>query len=259
MNKPAITIRGLTARYETHTVLRNVDLTVEKGRIVCIVGESGSGKTSLIRAVTGFERLQVTEGTIEIEGKDVTHVSATEKRKLLGRTLGYIPQNPAGSYNPIRQYEPQIREMLASHNMKFDRREVEEAFARMGLENPAKLLKSRPYEFSGGMNQRAAIAAAMLLEPSILLCDEPTSALDVTTANLVTNEFMELNRERSTTILMVTHNLGLANIIADSIAIMHEGQIVEFGSTEQIIRNPQDTYTKRLIGDVLKITDSTPQ
>ena len=289
MNKPVLKIKRLTAAYDEYTVLRGIDLTLEKGQIVCIVGESGSGKTSLIRAVTGYEGLHIADGTIEVEGDDVTHISARERRNLLGRTIGYIPQNPAGSYNPIRQYEPQIGEMLASHTIsyrkfrkelpiegrfiarifeypvretkwsgsdikEYSRWDVEHAFERMGLENADRLLKSRPYELSGGMNQRIAIAAAMLLEPSVLLCDEPTSALDVATANLVTNEFLGVCRERGTSILMVTHNIALASIIADKIAIMHEGEIVECGDAEQIIRNPQNEYTKRLLGDVPRLT-----
>ncbi len=235
-------------------VLRDVSLTVEEGQIVCIVGESGSGKTTLIRAITGWEGLNIREGKIYVRENEISHLSFRDRRKLLGRTVGYIPQNPVGSFNPIRKYEPQIREMLASHGIGYDRSHVEEAFARMGLESPGSLLRSRPYELSGGMNQRAAIAAVMLLEPTILLCDEPTSALDVMTANVVKDEFIRLNKERGTTVLMVTHNLGLANIIADSIAIMSDGRIVESGKTMEVMRNPKDDYTKKLIGDVLRIS-----
>ena len=254
MNKYALRITDLTAGHgEDTAVLQGISLSLEKGQILCIVGESGSGKTSVIRTITGWEGLYVREGSIEVWENEISRLSFKERRKLLGRTIGYIPQNPAGSFNPIRKYEPQIREMLASHDIRYVRSDVEKAFARMGLDSPGSLLGSRPYELSGGMNQRVAIAAVMLLEPSILLCDEPTSALDVMTANLVKDEFIRLNKERGTSILMVTHNLGLANIMADSVAIMKRGRIVESGNTEKVMCNPADDYTKRLIGDIFSL------
>ena len=238
MNKHALRITDLTAGYgEDTAVLQGISLSLEKGQILCIVGESGSGKTSVIRAITGWEDLQVREGSIEVWENEISRLSFKERRKLLGRTIGYIPQNPAGSFNPIRKYEPQIREMLASHDTRYVRGEVEKAFARMGLDSPGSLLGSRPYELSGGMNQRVAIAAV----------------LDVMTANLVKDEFIRLNKERGTSILMVTHNLGLANIMADSIAIMKRGRIVESGDTEKVMCNPTDDYTKRLIGDIFSL------
>ena len=125
----------------------------------------------------------------------------------------------------------------------------------LGLNDTQGILKSRPYEMSGGMNQRIAIAAAMLMDPELLLCDEITSALDVTTAIAVTDELLRLKNEKGTTIILVTHNLGIAANIADKIAIMSKGEVIEFGSAEQVLHDPQREYTRNLLRDVPKLME----
>ena len=253
MDNSILQIKELSASYDEEQVLKGSSLDVPGGRIVCIVGESGSGKSTLLKAITGFKSLSICSGSVVLEGEDITAKSPAAKRKLLGETIGVIPQNPAGSFNPIRCYEPQLKETLKSHGIEYKKENVISSFTKMGLKNADAILNMRPYELSGGMNQRVAVAAAMILEPKLLLCDEPTSALDVNTQDMVIEEFLRINKELGTTIVMVTHNLGLARKIADMIAIMYKGRIIEQGSPEEIINSPKEDYTKKLIEDVPKI------
>ena len=166
-----------------------------------------------------------------------------------------IQQNPAGAFNPIRTFDKQFRETLKSHDISFDNEKLNQLFVTLGLKDTQGILKSRPYEMSGGMNQRIAIAAAMLMDPELLLCDEITSALDVTTAIAVTDELLRLKNEKGTTIILVTHNLGIAANIADKIAIMSKGEVIEFGSAEQVLHDPQREYTRNLLRDVPKLME----
>jgi ABC-type glutathione transport system ATPase component len=253
MDNSILQVKELSASYEDEQVLLGSSLDVPAGKIVCIVGESGSGKSTIIKAITGYKGLSICGGQVFLGGEEITDKSPAAKRKLLGETIGVIPQNPAGSFNPIRCYEPQLKETLKSHGIEYRKENVISSFTKMGLKNAEGILGMRPYELSGGMNQRVAVAAAMLLEPKLLLCDEPTSALDVNTQDMVIEEFVRINKECGTTIVMVTHNLGLARKIADKIAIMYKGRIIEQGDVDEIIGNPRQEYTRRLIEDVPKI------
>ncbi|MCR5157128.1 MAG: ABC transporter ATP-binding protein [Butyrivibrio sp.] len=253
MMEDILQIKELSASYEEQQILEDVCLKVPEGKIFCIVGESGSGKSTLIKAITGYPGLIVESGTVILDGEDITKLPLSARRKLLGRSIGVIPQNPAGSFNPIKNYAPQIRETFISHGIEFKRLEIADSFTRMGLKNAEEILNKKPYELSGGMNQRVAIASAMLLRPKILLCDEPTSALDVNTQDLVIGEFVKINRSLGTTIVMVTHNLGLARRIADGIGIMYKGRIIEQGDCEEIMTSPNEEYTGRLIAAVPRI------
>ena len=253
MENRILEIRDLTASYEDTKALCGVTLDVPRGKILCIVGESGSGKSTVIKAITGFPGLALEGGQVILDGEEISSMHYAQKRRLLGETIGVIPQNPAGSFNPIRVYEPQFKETMKSHGIVYRKDLVTQSFAKMGLKDAETIPGMRPYELSGGMNQRVAVAAAMLLEPKLLLCDEPTSALDVNTQDLVIDEFLRINREHDTTIVMVTHNLGLARKIADGIAIMHHGKIIEQGTADAIIHAPREAYTKRLIQDVPRL------
>ncbi len=253
MEQSILKIKELSVSYADQQVLKTVDLEVTQGGIVCIVGESGSGKSTLLKAITGYRGLSIDAGEIILAGESISTRQAKKNRRILGETIGVIPQNPAGSFNPIRRYEPQIKETLRSHRIPYQKESVIDAFAKTGLKDAEGILGRRPYELSGGMNQRVAVAAAMLLQPKLLLCDEPTSALDVNTQDLVMEEFIRINREMGTTIVMVTHNLGLAGKVADKIAIMYQGRIIEEAEADEIIRSPREAYTRRLIEDVPKL------
>lgn len=239
-------IKELKASYEETVVLKGVNLEVREKEVLCIVGESGSGKSTLIKAICGDNSLKISEGKILFRGENIS-------KKLLGSTIGLIQQNPEGAFNPLRRLKGQFSETLKSHGRKLDIEKLEGIFATLGLRDAEKLLKSRPYELSGGMNQRIAIAASFILEPELLLCDEITSALDVTTAIAVTDELLRLKNQMNTTIVLVTHNLGIAANIADRIAIMYKGEMVECGETKEILEEPKHEYTKRLLSDVPKL------
>ena len=231
-------INNLSAGYGDESVINDISFEVEAGKRVCIVGESGSGKSTLLKAIHGFGGVAKTGGSIETP-KDIL--------------LGIVPQNPGGSFNPIRTYKAQIMEALKSNNIDFKIDEVEKTLQILGLNDAKRALASRPYELSGGMNQRMAIATTMLLEPGILLCDEVTSALDVKTAGMVVEQLLEINKLKSTTILMVTHHLGIASKMADYIGIMKSGRMIEYGPAKEILENPQNEYTKNLLKAVPRL------
>ena len=231
-------VNNLSAGYGDECVINDISFDVETGKKVCIVGESGSGKSTLLKAIHGFGGMAVTNGSIEI-AKDIMP--------------GVIPQSPGGAFNPIRTYKVQISEALKSNNIGFKIEEVEKTLQALGLNDARRALMSRPYELSGGMNQRMAIATTMLLEPGILLCDEVTSALDVKIAKMVVEQLLEINKLRGTTILMVTHHLGIASKMADYIGIMKSGRMLEYGPAKEILDNPQNEYTKNLLKAVPKL------
>ena len=231
-------IDNLSASYGDENIIEEVSFEVKAGEIVCIVGESGSGKSTLLKAIHGFDRVVITGGEITL-GKETS--------------LGLIPQNPGGSFNPIRKYRAQIDEALKSNKLKKSEDEIAEALRVIGLSDVKRALDSRPYELSGGMNQRMAIATTMLLDRNLLLCDEVTSALDVKTAKMVVEQLLEINRQKNVAILMVTHHLGIAAKMADHIGIMKNGRMTEYGEAAAVLENPQCEYTKQLLRDVPRL------
>lgn len=253
MQEKILEIKDLQIAYDEEIAVKGASLFVERGEVLCIVGESGSGKSTVIRAITGNKLVKTCSGQILFEGKDLIPLKNSERQKLLGTRIGLIQQNPAGAFNPIRKFDKQFRETLKSHNLPFEHEKLCELFATLGLKDTKGILKSRPYEMSGGMNQRIAIAAVMLMDPELLLCDEITSALDVTTAISVTDELLRLKNEHGTTIILVTHNLGIAANIADRIAIMSGGEVIEFDTADRVLHDPQQEYTKNLLHDVPKL------
>ena len=253
MQDRMLEIKDLQIAYDEEIAVKGASLFVKKGEVLCIVGESGSGKSTVIRAITGNQLVKICGGEILFEGEDLVRMKRAERQKLLGTRIGLIQQNPEGAFNPIRKFDIQFIETLKSHTLPFIKEKLDQLFVALDLKNTTGILKSRPYEMSGGMNQRIAIAAAMLMNPELLLCDEITSALDVTTAISVTDELLRLKKERGTTIIMVTHNLGIAANIADRIAIMSQGDVIEFDTAERVLHDPQQEYTKNLLHDVPKL------
>ena len=253
MSDALLTIESLAASYGDDNIISDVSFSVAPGEIVCIVGESGSGKSTLIKAIHGMSGVGVTEGRIVFDGTEITALDQAGRKKLMGTGIGLIPQDPAVSFNPIRKYDVQMKEGLTSHGMPYDEDLIAEKLRLIGLEDGKGVLRSRPFQLSGGMNQRAAIAAAMMFEPKLLLCDEATSALDVTTAKAVIYELMKIRDERGTSILMVTHHFGMAKLMSDHIGIMKDGKLVEYGTTEKIFGSPENEYTQKLIRDVPRL------
>ena len=253
MSDYLLEINDISASYGDEDIVKSVSFSMLPGEIVCIVGESGSGKSTLIKAIHGMSDLKITGGNIVFDGTDITSLPAKDRRKLMGSGIGLIPQNPGASFNPIRKLDVQFRESLAAHDMPYDENRIDDMLRIIGLQHGKSVLKNRPFELSGGMNQRIAIAAAMMFEPRLLLCDEATSALDVTTAGAVVEELLKIRKTNGTSILLVTHHLGIARKMADNIGIMKDGRLIEYGSTDKIFDSPENEYTKKLIRDVPRL------
>lgn len=257
--------RNVDIHYGKKQVIENVLLSMKPGEILGIVGESGSGKSTLIRAAMGLlgEGGTVTQGQILYQGTnatiDMTQIHGEEMRRLRGAEIGMIFQNAGASLCPIRTIEEQLYEAVLEHE-SISKGEIRdralELFEQLRFTNGEQILKSYPFEFSGGMNQRVGIVLAMVLRPRLLLADEPTSALDVTVQLQVLREMKKLRDMYGTSIVLVTHNIGVVNYLADHVAVMHQGKLVEYGTKEDVLNYPQDAYTKKLIGSVLHLKRS---
>lgn len=235
-----------------HEVVHDFSAELDEGEILCIAGESGSGKSTVLKAIVGMPSYvtEVMSGEVLFRGKDLVPMGWDERQKLLGTEIGLVQQNPAAAFNPIRTYEKQFQETLLSHGHPYDQTEILETFGKLGLPKDERILKSCPYEMSGGMNQRIAIALITLLKPPLLLCDEVTSALDVTTQDQVADELLKLRDTTGIAILLITHNLGLAAKMADRVAILFGGERKEYGPVEQVLRHPKSSDTKKLLGAI---------
>lgn len=245
-------INNLTVTYGDFKIITEVSFTVKPGEIVCIAGESGCGKSTLIKAVLGIKQLGafITEGSIILDGRDITRLGVEERRQILGTQIGYVPQNTRGSFNNIRSYDVQYQETMRSHGRKFDRKEAIKLFDRLNFPDSDKLLWYQPWEMSGGMNQRMAIAMAVLLGPKLMLCDEATSVLDVTSQKEVIEELAKLRNELGWSILFITHNLGVASHIADKLGVMYAGRMVEYGDIRKVLDDPIHPYTRKLLAAI---------
>ena len=253
MSEKILEIKNLSALYDETEVLHNVNLDIYRGEVFCLVGESGSGKSTLIKTICGDSQIRISGGSVFYKGECICDGKRATAQRYLGEKIGFIQQNPEGAFNPLRKLDAQFKETLKSHKESLDMDKLGRIFDTLNLKDMDRILKSRPYELSGGMNQRIAIAASFILDPELILCDEITSALDVTTAIAVTKQLLLLKEEMNTSIVLVTHNLGIASNIADRIGIMYKGEIVELGETKTVMENPQHEYTKRLLKDVPKL------
>ena len=244
--------------YNGVKVIKDVSFTVDEGEILGIVGESGSGKSTLIKAAMGLlgNTGLVTRGDIWYKGKNLPDLSAGEIRKLNGPELGMIFQYAGSSFCPIRTVGSQLYESMTEHESVSKaefRRRASELLEKIGFENAQRILDSYPFELSGGMQQRVGIAAAMLLNPSVLLADEPTSALDVSVQKQVVEEMLLVRRIFGTSIVLVTHNIGVIGAMADKVLVMKDGGMVEYGETQQVLNDPKEAYTRTLMSAVPRL------
>ena len=252
-------IKELTIQYgDKLPVVENFSLSLKKGEIITIVGESGSGKSTVLSSILGLlpNGGKIISGDIIYNGESMLSKSLNQWRELRGTEITMISQDSGGTLNPIRKIGKQFVEYIQTHS-KMSAKEAEEKakdmFSKVNLPDPEIIMKSYPHQLSGGMKQRVGIAMALTFHPKIILADEPTSALDVITQAQIVKEIMDLRKKFDTSIIMVTHNLGVAAYISDKIIVMQNGKIVDAGNKNEVIENPKSDYTKKLLAAVPEI------
>ncbi|MFC0211887.1 ABC transporter ATP-binding protein [Paenibacillus chartarius] len=241
------------SREQEVEAVRKVSFAVRAGETLGIVGESGSGKSVTARTIMGLlptPPAKVKSGEIWFQGKELTRKSELEMEEIRGRDIGMIFQDPMSSLNPTMRIGRQIEESLTKHRKlrrEDAQREAIEMLKLVGIPNPETRYFQYPHEFSGGMRQRAMIAIALACRPSLLIADEPTTSLDVTIQAQILNQMKEIQRKLGTSIILITHDLGVVAGMCDRVVVMKDGEVVETGTTEEIFASPQHPYTVRLL------------
>ncbi|GAA5203522.1 ABC transporter ATP-binding protein [Microbacterium jejuense] len=251
-------VQDLRVSYQTRTgrreVVHGVDVTVEEGEVVALVGESGSGKSTTAHALIGLlpEGGRVDGGSIALGGVDIAGWNQKRLRGVRGAQVGLVPQDPVSSLDPVRPIGVQVGEILRVHGVRdaaARRGRVLELLDRVGLDDPALRARQYPHELSGGMRQRVLIATAIALRPRLIIADEPTSALDATVQRRILDLIDDLRREEGTSVLLVTHDLGVAADRAQRLVVLNQGRVVEQGPSAGILSSPSDPYTRQLLAD----------
>ncbi len=259
MNTRLLEVDGLRTHFFTKAgVVKAVDdvtFAVDRGRVLGLVGESGSGKS-----MTGYSILglvdppgRIVEGSIRLNGVELTTLGAAEWRGLRGNRIAMVFQDPMMTLNPVLRIDTQMVETVRAHHdvtraTALDR--CREALVQVGIASPDERLQGYPYQFSGGMRQRVAIAIALVNKPDLLIADEPTTALDVTIQGQILHEMQRLCRESGTALLWITHDLSVIAGLADDVCVMYAGRIVEAGSVDDVLDRPMHPYTRGLLDSV---------
>ncbi|WP_373937250.1 dipeptide ABC transporter ATP-binding protein [Rhodococcus qingshengii] len=247
-----LSVTDLQIAYGAEPAVSGVSFTVGRGEVVAVVGESGSGKSTTAHAILGLlaGSGHVTGGTVEFEGEQIDSYSDRAWQRIRGARIGLVPQDPTTSLNPVTRIGDQVAEVLRIHGLA-DRRKARldavEVLERAGIDRPEIRARQYPHELSGGMRQRVLIGIALVSNPALVIADEPTSALDVTVQRRILDHLDERIAESGAAVLLITHDLGVAADRADRILVMQGGRIVESGRTADILDNPRDEYTKKLL------------
>ncbi|MGR0219605.1 dipeptide ABC transporter ATP-binding protein [Agromyces sp. ZXT2-6] len=255
--RPLLEIKDLEVAFNTQegkvTAVDGVNLTLYRGQSLAIVGESGSGKSTTAHAIikllpgTGH----IAGGQILLDGQDLATASEREMEAIRGRKIGFVPQDPMSNLNPVWSIGFQVEEAIRANGIATERKEVKaraiEVLKQAGLQDADRRMKQFPHQFSGGMRQRVLIGMGLAADPQLLIADEPTSALDVTVQRVILDHLESLTRELGTTLLFITHDLGLAAERAEQLVVMYKGKVVESGPSVQILQHPQHPYTQRLV------------
>jgi len=260
---PLLKIRDLRISFRRHgaepvPAVKGIDLDLQPGESMAIVGESGSGKS--VTALSFARLLSEPQAKIEaaeykVNGKDVLKLSEKELRKLRGKEIAYVFQEPSTSLNPVLTIRTQMAEALKLHRpeVRDIDAEIVQWLYKVGIVEPEKRLRAYPHELSGGMQQRVMIAMALCCQPKLLIADEPTTALDVTIQKQIIDLLAELKASLGMSIILITHNFAIIRGIADKVAVMFRGEIVESGTTEEVLGNPQHPYTQALLDCVPRL------
>jgi peptide/nickel transport system ATP-binding protein len=249
---PVIDIRNLTAGTRAGPILRDVSLNVNAGEVMALVGESGAGKSTIAKAVLGIlpAGIKITAGNILFEGTDLLALAPPQLRELLGVRIALIPQDPLTSLNPARRIGDQLTDGLRLRAGMSRSEATARALSLLHdvhIREPDLVMRRYPHELSGGMRQRVLIAQAFSLNPHVIIADEPTTALDVTVQKQVLRLIRDMQREHGTTLLFVTHDLGVVAQICDRMTVLYGGRVLEQGATADIIANPRHPYTQALL------------
>jgi ABC-type dipeptide/oligopeptide/nickel transport system ATPase component len=259
---PLLAVKSLSIRFATENgnvdAVRNVSFEVQPGETLAIVGESGSGKSVTALSLTRLlpePAAQYLGGEILLRGRDVLKMSSCELRSIRGSKIAYIFQEPSTSLNPVFTIRSQIAEAIRLHRpeVKDVDHEIVQLLNLVGIIEPERRMRDYPHQLSGGMQQRAMIAMALSCQPDLLVADEPTTALDVTIQAQIMDQIRELKSRLKMSIILITHNFGIISGIAERVAVMFRGEIVEYGATRAVLANPQHPYTQALIDCIPKL------
>ncbi|SFB05627.1 ABC-type dipeptide/oligopeptide/nickel transport system, ATPase component [Acetitomaculum ruminis DSM 5522] len=257
-NEAILSYDSVDISYNGQKVVKDVSFQLHKGEILGLVGESGSGKSTLIKACMGIlgDGGMVTRGDIHFGQKNLIDLPEKELRQIRGADIGMIFQDAGASLSPIRTVGDQIIESQMAHG-KISREKAKEnafsLFEKLNFREVDRVWNSYPFELSGGMNQRVGIAIALLMNPPILLADEPTSALDVSVQRQVVEEMIRCRELFGTSIIIVTHDIGVVSAMADTVLVLKNGEMMEYGKASEVLNNPQNDYTKLLLSAVPKL------
>ncbi|MGM0167440.1 ABC transporter ATP-binding protein [Enterococcus sp. AZ135] len=252
-------VNNLTISFDTYAgkvrAIRGVDFDLNKGETLAIVGESGSGKSVTTRTIMRLlsSNANIDEGQILFKGQNIVDKSEKEMQKIRGREIAMIFQDPMTSLDPTMTIGKQVAESLRKHKKVSKKESLQEALDLLnlvGIPDAEKRLKNYPHQFSGGQRQRIVIAIALICNPEILIADEPTTALDVTIQAQILELLKEIQEKIETSIIFITHDLGVVANVADRVAVMYAGKIIEVGTAEEIFYNPQHPYTWGLLGSM---------
>lgn len=256
LDEPILRIEGLSAQFDTPEgavkAVKDVSLSLRRGTTLALTGESGAGKTSVGLALLNLLPYpgRITAGRVYLNETDILTLPPEKVRQLRGRDIAMVFQDPATGLNPVLSVGTQVEEIITAH-LPVSKREAQdrslEVLAQMGFPNPKEVARSYPFHLSGGMAQRVMIAIATALNPKVLIADEPTSALDVTVQAAILDDLRQLQQRFGTSILLISHDLGVVAQMADEVAVMYAGSIVEFGDTRKVFERPRHPYTWALL------------
>jgi peptide/nickel transport system ATP-binding protein len=258
VKRPLLDVNGLTVRYAglagPVVAVRDISFRLAAGSALGIVGESGSGKSSIAGAILDLLGTGAAiDGSIVFEGTDLATLAPPQRRAVMGRRIGSVFQDPFTALNPALRVGRQIAEPMVQHlrlGADAAMRRAEELLADMGIARPAEVARAYPHQLSGGMKQRALIAAALACEPPLLILDEPTTALDVTVEAQILDLLASLRRRKSISLLFISHNLGVVRRVCDEVAVIYASQIVELGSAARVLSRPAHPYAKGLLASL---------
>jgi len=245
-------LSAVSARDGNAPVLRDVSLSVARGEVHGLVGESGAGKSTIAKAILGIlpGGIRITQGTIKLGGRDLLALGAHARRRLLGAEVSLIPQDPLTALNPARRIGAQLTDGLRLWRGLSARDAQTRALALLDdvqMREPARVMRAYPHELSGGMRQRVLIAAAFALDPKLVIADEPTTALDTTVQKQILRLIRAMQERHGTSVIFVTHNLGVVAQICDRATLLYMGKVMEQGTTRDLIEVPHHPYTQALM------------